>query len=155
VSALADELHSVLSAFRNEVATWTNSGLTLTIDGHLRQIEAAAADIGRSADDEVHRILTDLYTAVHAPAQAPPAPPANPAPAPVADVPAAPPADPAPAEQPPATGGTVSGPGPVVIGESGPDLVLPQASVAAAPAAEPAPVAAAEEPAAQDPAVSL
>lgn len=122
MSALLDEFRSVLSSYRNEVATWVNQGLLVSVDEHLKRLEAAAPTVEADARAAVHQILTDLYTAWHAPAQDP-ATPEEPTPAPADEA--------APVL---ATGGTISGP--VLVDESGPETVsLPDgAPVAAAPA---------------------
>jgi hypothetical protein len=137
VSALLDEFRSVLSSYRNEVATWVNQGFVTSIDEHLKQLEAAAPAVEADGQAAVHRILTDLYTAWHAPASDAPAAPAA--------------ADTAPVQEPGlATGGTVADTVPVIVGESGPETVaLPDIAPAAPTAAEDAvPAASADAPAA-------
>lgn len=126
MSALLDEARSVLSAFRAHVGTWVNQGLTVTIDAHLKQLEAAAALAEADAEAAVHKIFADLYTAFHAPQP-----------------------DTAPETPAPATGGLVDGAGTIMIGESGPEtLQLPDgAPTAAVPAEDPASDAPAEAPA--------
>lgn len=76
MSALLDEFRSVLSSYRDEVATWVNQGLIVSVDEHLKRLEAAAPAVEADAKAAVHQILTDLYTAWHAPAEEPAATPA-------------------------------------------------------------------------------
>lgn len=76
MSALLDEFRSVLSSYRDEVATWVNQGLIVSVDEHLKRLEAAAPAVEADAKAAVHQILTDLYTAWHAPTEEPAATPA-------------------------------------------------------------------------------
>lgn len=78
MSALLDELHSVLTSFREHVAGLVNSGMVSTIDGHLDRLAAAAEGGVQAADDAVKGVLNDLYTAFHG--SAPVSPPDSAAP---------------------------------------------------------------------------
>lgn len=100
---MLDELHKILTAFREHVAGLVNSGMVKTIDDHLDQLAAAAQGGIQSADDAVKTVLDELYTALHgsAPADVPVTA------APVADVPA---------------GETV------IVGEPGPEPTFPAAA---------------------------
>ena len=93
MSALLDELKSVLTHFRGHVAGLVNSGALVTVDRHLAQLDAAAHDTS-TADEAVRCVLGELY-GTH---------PVEPAAAPVDEHP------------------TV----PVVVGEPGPELTLPE-----------------------------
>lgn len=116
--SLLDEARSVLTAFREHVATWTNSGMLVTIDGHLDRLAAVVEGDVQAAEEAVKGVLGELYSALHggAPAEAPPEAPA-------------------PSETP-AVGG-VPTEVPMIVGESGPELALPD--VAADPTPESAP----------------
>lgn len=79
---MLDELHKILTAFREHVAGLVNSGMVKTIDDHLDRLAAAAQGGIQSADDAVKTVLDELYTALHgsAPADVPVENPAPPAP---------------------------------------------------------------------------
>lgn len=110
--SLSDELHSVLTKVREHVAGLVNSGMLVTIDGHLDRLAAAAEGGIQAADDAAKGLLLEAYTALHG------APPA------------------APAEEPPATVPVIVGePGPELAVDSG-TVIADPAFAAVAPVEE-------------------
>lgn len=140
--SLADALSNVLSRLHVHTTSQTNQGTAHLIESHLGRLEAVAGDVAKG-DAEALKVLGELYGALNAPAPvlaaeavkavaavvedvaAPhpaeaPVPAAEPAPAAAEVAPAAP-----VEAQPLATGGVVTGPGPVLVGESGPEFLAP------------------------------
>lgn len=72
MSALLDELRSVLTHFRGHLAEQVNSGALVTIDRHLATLDAVAHDASK-ADEAVRGVLGELYgsPAPTAPVEAP------------------------------------------------------------------------------------
>ena len=109
--SLLDDLRNLLTKHLSHIASLTNQGTLHLVEDHLKRLEAVGPDIV-AAEEEVHRVLDELYAALNAPApveQAPAAPEAPPTVAQPADTswaaePAPAPelaAEPAPAEEPP------------------------------------------------------
>jgi hypothetical protein len=121
VSAL-DDLKSVLTGYRSHVAGLVNSGALVTIDRHLGTLELAANVGGTALDEAVHWVLGELYGMWHPTAAAAPVEGPAAASAPVVQEPA-----------PLATGGLVSAPVTVLVGEHGPELDFPGSAVVQEP----------------------
>lgn len=81
--SLADFTISALKGFAQEVSTWTNQGTLLSINGHIAQIENAAAEDLHAGETAAKAVWADLYSAFHGheatPAEAPTAPASAPA----------------------------------------------------------------------------
>lgn len=135
--SLADAVLSALKGFAGEVATWTNQGHLVSIQGHIAQIETAVVTDVQAGETAAKEILAELYTAFHGHAAAPPPVPAEPTSAP---------AEPTIVQLSPTAnaGSGIVSPAPTVQ-----TITLPAAAAPAAetPTAEPAPAAADPTPA--------
>lgn len=63
--SLADAVLTALKGFANEVATWTNQGSLVSIEGHIAQIANAAAEDVHAGETAAKAVLADLYGAFH------------------------------------------------------------------------------------------
>lgn len=120
MSALLDELRSVLSHFRGHVAEQVNSGALVDVDRHLATLDSVAHDASK-ADEAVRGVLGELY-GMHPAAPAAPVETVVPA---VVEQPAAPVAiesEPVPAAEEHQTVAE-----PIVADERAPETVAPTA----------------------------
>lgn len=69
-----DATLEALRGFAGEVATWTNQGSLVSIEGHIAQIENAAAEDLHAGETAAKAVWADLYAAFHGHHPAAPAP---------------------------------------------------------------------------------
>lgn len=63
--SLADAVLSALSGFKDEVSSWTNSGLLVSIESHIAQVEHAVATDVHAGETAAKAVLAELYGAFH------------------------------------------------------------------------------------------